>query len=58
MPMRNENLTSKQIISFRDEAFMKYFSSLQYQNSVGKIFGQNIVDFINNEVLTKKIVRI
>lgn len=58
VPMRNENLTSKEILDFRDKAFKRYFSSERYQSMIRRTFGQKIVDYINDNVLSKEIKRI
>ena len=34
LPMRNEHLTSEDILRFRDNAFREYFESERYQNMV------------------------
>jgi len=57
VPMRNENLTAEDILTFRDNAFIEYFTNSRYQSMIKDKFGQNIVDFINNKVLSKKLVR-
>ena len=58
LPMRNDILSSKDIISFRDKAFVEYFSSCTYQDMISAKFGGHIKDYINNHILSKKIQRI
>ena len=57
VPMRTETLTPKDILTFRDKAFKEYFSSGHYQGMIKKTFGQRTVDFINQKVLNKELVR-
>ncbi len=58
LPLRNENLTSQEILSFRDKAFKEYFSSERYQDMIRFKFGQKTVDFINEKILSKEIKRV
>ncbi len=57
LPMRNECLPAEEILKFRDNAFKEYFHGERYQNMIREKFGQKILDFINNKVLSKNIVR-
>ena len=57
IPMSSENLTAKEIVKFRDEAFIEYFSSDSYQNMIKSKFGQATVNFINDQILSKHIKR-
>lgn len=57
VPMRTEALTGSDILKFRDNAFKEYFSSERYQRMIRWEFGQKAVDYINNKVLSKEIVR-
>ena len=57
LPMSNKNLSAEDILKFRDNAFIEYFSSERYQNMIREIFSGSIVDFINNKILSKKIMR-
>jgi len=57
LPMRNERLTSEDILRFRDNAFKEYFDSERYQNMIGETFGLHILDFLRNKILSKNITR-
>jgi radical SAM superfamily enzyme YgiQ (UPF0313 family) len=57
LPMRNAHLSAEDILRFRDNAFIEYFSSSRYQSIVRDKFGEPIVNFLNNKVLSKKITR-
>ena len=57
VPMSSENLTAREIVEFRDKAFVEYFSSDSYQNMIKSKFGQETIDFINNRILSKSIKR-
>ncbi|MBC8456922.1 MAG: B12-binding domain-containing radical SAM protein, partial [Deltaproteobacteria bacterium] len=57
LPLRNDHLSAEDILRFRDNAFIEYFSSPRYQNMIRENFGEQTVDFIRNKVLSKKIVR-
>lgn len=58
IPMRTEELAPQDIVEFRDNAFKEYFSSERYQSMIKRKFGQEAVDYINNKVLSKEIVRL
>jgi anaerobic magnesium-protoporphyrin IX monomethyl ester cyclase len=58
VPMRTEALTGGDILKFRDNAFKEYFGSERYQRMIRWEFGQKAVDYINNKVLSKEIVRV
>jgi radical SAM superfamily enzyme YgiQ (UPF0313 family) len=57
VPMRTEALSPTDILEFRDNAFKEYFGSERYQNMIKRKFGQETVDYINDKVLSKEIVR-
>ena len=57
IPMRNEYLTAEQILEFRDKAFVEYFSAKSYQDMIQRKFGKGTIDFINNQILSKRIER-
>jgi anaerobic magnesium-protoporphyrin IX monomethyl ester cyclase len=57
IPMTGKNISARDIVEFRDRAFVEYFSSKKYQNMIKKKFGQQTVDFINNKILSKSIKR-
>jgi radical SAM superfamily enzyme YgiQ (UPF0313 family) len=58
IPLENDQLTYKEILSFRDDAFIKYFSNNTYQDMIRGKFGQGTVDYINNHILSKKLTRV
>jgi radical SAM superfamily enzyme YgiQ (UPF0313 family) len=45
-PLATKYLTSKEVVAFRDAAFVEYFSSPRYQNMVEKTFGRDARDFV------------
>lgn len=47
LPLRTDVLTSAEVLKFRDEAFMEYFSNPGYLDFVGKKFGSHVVDHLN-----------
>lgn len=57
LPMRNEHLSSEDILRFRDNAFKEYFNGKRYQDMVGETFGPKVLDFLRNKVLSKNITR-
>jgi anaerobic magnesium-protoporphyrin IX monomethyl ester cyclase len=57
LPLRNDNVTATEILDFRDKAFEDYFSSSRYQSLVKRKFGSHIKNFINDRILSKKIMR-
>lgn len=57
LPVRNQNLTSEDILYFRDNAFNSFYNSDNYQAKIGQVFGPDIRDFLNSQVLTKQIKR-
>jgi len=46
-PLPTEALTSAEVLKFRDEAFVKYFTNKRYLDLVGNKFGQDVLDHIN-----------
>ncbi|MFI3155422.1 MAG: radical SAM protein [Methylococcaceae bacterium] len=58
VPLRNENLTSEEILDFRDSAFETFYRGQRYQDQVRDIFGEHTLEFLNQKVLAKKIERI
>ena len=56
--MRTEALTASDILKFRDNAFKQYFGSERYQDMICRKFGQETIDYINDKVLGKEIVRV
>ena len=56
LPLRNEFLTAAEILKFRDEAFIEYHSSEEFQQNILNKFGQGSVDSIN-DTLTFKLKR-
>lgn len=57
LPMRNEHLSAEDILRFRDNAFNEYFHGERYQSMVRGKFGDAILEFIKNKILSKNIVR-
>jgi anaerobic magnesium-protoporphyrin IX monomethyl ester cyclase len=57
LPMMNESLTPEDILLFRDNAFAEYFSGEKYQRMVGEKFGEDILRFLREKILSKSIVR-
>lgn len=47
LPLRTEALTSAEVLKFRDEAFLKYFSNPGYLDFVGNKFGDHVVEHLN-----------
>jgi len=45
-PLRNEYLTSSEILKFRDEAFIKYHSYLPFLEKIEKRYGKKAIDNI------------
>lgn len=43
-PLRTEHISASEVLKFRDEAFMKYFTNDKYLDLVNKKFGQGVVD--------------
>jgi len=48
LPLRTDALTSAEVLKFRDEAFMKYFTNPKYLNFVGEKFGAHVIEHLNN----------
>jgi len=57
IPMTGKYLSAREIVEFRDKAFVEYFSNKDYQDMIQSKFGQQTVDFINNNILSKSIKR-
>ena len=49
-PLANANLTSAEILAFRDKAFTTYFTHQPYLDMVKQKFGQDVVEHINRMV--------
>lgn len=47
-PLRTEALTNAQVLSFRDEAFLRYFSNERYLDLVRRKFGEAVVRHIRD----------
>jgi radical SAM superfamily enzyme YgiQ (UPF0313 family) len=47
-PLRTEVLSSAEVLKFRDEAFMRYFSNRRYLEMVQKKFGDEVVRHIQD----------
>lgn len=48
LPLRTDALTSAEVLKFRDEAFMKYFTNQKYLDLVDAKFGQHVVQHLND----------
>jgi anaerobic magnesium-protoporphyrin IX monomethyl ester cyclase len=48
LPLRTETLTSAEVLKFRDEAFMKYFTNDKYLDFVSTKFGPHVVQHLND----------
>ena len=46
-PLRTEKLTNAEVLKFRDEAFMKYFTHPKYLELVNEKFGSGVVEHLN-----------
>lgn len=57
LPMRNPVLAPEEILGFRDNAFKEYFGSERYQQMLFQKFGPKVLEFLRNQVLSKKLVR-
>ncbi|ARJ67207.1 B12-binding domain-containing radical SAM protein [Magnetospirillum sp. ME-1] len=49
-PLANQHLTARQILEFRDRAFMTYFTHPPYLEMVREKFGQEVVDHIKSVI--------
>ena len=47
-PLRTETLTSAEVLKFRDEAFMRYFTHPRYLDFVGRKFGPDVVSHVKD----------
>lgn len=55
LPMGNKNLTPEQILKFRDEAFVRFFTdNKEYFDNIKKKFGEQYVNSIKNMTKTKR----
>lgn len=45
-PLRTESLTSAQVLRFRDDAFMKYFTNTSYLGLIERKFGAHVVEHV------------
>ena len=57
LPVRNARLSAEDILYFRDHAFNKFYKSSDYQQKVEKVFGRQVLNFLNSKVLIKQIRR-
>ena len=48
MPLRTEALSSAEVLKFRDEAFMRYFTDPGYLAGVSEKFGPAVVEHLND----------
>jgi anaerobic magnesium-protoporphyrin IX monomethyl ester cyclase len=56
LPLSTKYLTSVEVLRFRDEAYVRYFSNERYQNMVSKKFGEEVLREIQKN-LTKRLRR-
>ncbi len=56
LPLSTKYLTSMEVLRFRDEAYVKYFSNEKSQNMVREKFGEEVLRHIRNS-LTKRLRR-
>ena len=52
-PLRTEVLTNSEVLKFRDEAFMKYFTHPNYLALVNEKFGPHVVEHLNQMTKVK-----
>lgn len=52
-PLRTESLTSADVLRFRDDAFLEYFSSPSYLNMVNQKFGREVMLHIQDMTTVK-----
>jgi anaerobic magnesium-protoporphyrin IX monomethyl ester cyclase len=55
-PLPTRYITSRDVLSFRDEAFVKYYTNPRYLEMVGRRFGAETVAHIN-EMTTHRLER-
>lgn len=55
-PLATEKLTGSEVLDFRDNAFIKYFTHPEFLSMIKGKFGQNVIDHIH-EMLTIKVRR-
>ncbi len=48
LPLRTRHVTAPQVLRFRDEAFMKYYTAPRYLESIERKFGMATVDHIRH----------
>ena len=48
LPLPTKTLTGEQVLTFRDDAFVKYFKNPAYLKMINKRFGKDAVDHINH----------
>jgi anaerobic magnesium-protoporphyrin IX monomethyl ester cyclase len=46
-PLRTEALSAAEVLRFRDEAFLSYFTNQRYLSLVRRKFGEEVVEHIN-----------
>lgn len=52
-PIRTKNLTSEEVLKFRDDSFCDYYSDENYLNMMRKVFGENVVNEIREMTKVK-----
>jgi anaerobic magnesium-protoporphyrin IX monomethyl ester cyclase len=53
VPLRNDNLDCKDILSFRDNAFVEYYSNPEYHRVLERKFGADVVEYVKGMLNTK-----
>lgn len=56
LPLPTKYLKSEEVLRFRDEAYVKYYSSDRYQNMIKEKFGEEVLEVIKKG-LTKRLKR-
>ena len=56
LPLPTKHLTSMEVLNFRDEAYVKYYSNERYQKMIREKFGEDVLDRIVKG-LTRRLKR-
>ena len=56
VPLPTKYLSSKEVLAFRDQAFIEYYSRREYQDKILKMFGPETLDHVKN-MLTRRLER-
>ena len=57
LPLPTDTLSAVEVLTFRDQAFLKYFTNPSYLEMMRKRFGQKTIDHINEMTGYKKLKR-